>query len=206
MMAQRHAFDRSWGADLLGDGSARFRIWAPSQTHMALRVGEAGSSIPMHAGSDGWFELVTDKVPVNGTYAFRLTGGTCVPDPAARAQAGSVHGPSLLIDPSTYEWQIDWQGRPWHEAIIYEIHTGTFSPEGTFNGIESRLDQRLDETACGEVDGNGDSGRQRAGAPEQVSLELERRRKVDFEEVGVDMHPVRPCVEAGPEQHDLNSA
>ncbi len=60
-----------------------------------------------------------------------------VPDPAARAQRRDVHGPSRLIDPRAYAWQSnDWRGRPWEEAVIYELHPGTFRPRRTFAGIE----------------------------------------------------------------------
>ncbi|MCZ7153736.1 malto-oligosyltrehalose trehalohydrolase, partial [Salmonella enterica] len=58
-------------------------------------------------------------------YWFRLGDGTIVPDPASRAQAGDVHGASVVVNPATYQWcHPYWQGRPWHEAIVYEMHVG----------------------------------------------------------------------------------
>jgi len=68
-----------------------------------------------------------------------------VPDPAARAQQGDVHGPSLLIDPHGYGWESwNWQGRPWEEAVIYELHPGAFTEEGTFAGVEDKLDDLVE--------------------------------------------------------------
>jgi malto-oligosyltrehalose trehalohydrolase len=90
---------------------------------------------------DGWFELTTSLIPVGGGYSFRLPSGQLVPDPAARAQISDVHGPSKLVDANSYEWKTSsWSGRPWETAVIYELHTGTFTPEGTFEGVTNRLD------------------------------------------------------------------
>jgi malto-oligosyltrehalose trehalohydrolase len=89
---------------------------------------------------DGWFELTTDAVAINDGYAFEIAGMT-VPDPAARGQVADVHGPSQLVDPRAYSWRTGtWRGRPWEEAVIYELHTGTFAPSGTFEGVEEKLD------------------------------------------------------------------
>ncbi len=134
------SFNGSWGARVLGNGGARFRLWAPGQQSVTL-VGSAGEiRTAMHRSDDGWFELETDAVPVDSAYAFEI-GGQRVPDPASRAQLGDVHGPSRLIDSAAYRWRSEaWRGRPWEEAVIYELHTGTFTPEGTFEGIEKKLD------------------------------------------------------------------
>src|SRR5690606_23947352 len=140
-----------WGAELLPSGEARFRLWAPGVAALSVAVGE-GAALPMQAVEDGWFELTTERVRAGDSYAFQLPAGERVPDPAARAQAGDVHGPSLLVDPLAYEWRKpDWRGRPWEEAVIYELHCGTFSPEGTFAGITARLDH-LAETGVTAVE------------------------------------------------------
>ena len=114
-----------------------------------LVAADGGASLPMLHGDDGWFELETDAVGIDGGYAFDI-GDPAVPDPAARAQLGDVHGPSQLVDPRAYAWRTaDWRGRPWEEAVIYELHTGTFSPSGSFAGVEQKLDhlQSLGVTA-----------------------------------------------------------
>jgi malto-oligosyltrehalose trehalohydrolase len=95
----------------------------------------------MSRRENGWFDLDSPEARAGSIYAFVLPDGTAVPDPAARAQAGHVHGPSLLVDPDTYAWQaVHWRGRPWEEAVISEIHIGTFTPEGTFRAAIDRLD------------------------------------------------------------------
>ncbi|WP_420394492.1 malto-oligosyltrehalose trehalohydrolase [Acuticoccus sp.] len=149
MTAQPEAstFQTSWGANLTDDGQARFRLWAPDEPSLQLRT-EAGD-LAMERRADGWFELITDRVPVGGSYAFVLPDGFVVPDPAARAQMGDVHGPSKLVDPSSYRWRTEWAGRPWRETVLYELHVGTFTQGGTFLSAIDKLPhlQRLGVTA-----------------------------------------------------------
>ena len=59
-----------------------------------------------------------------------------MPDPASRLQAGDVHDTSVVVDPAAYAWRHDWRGRPWHEAVVYELHPGAM---GGFDGIRARL-------------------------------------------------------------------
>ncbi len=130
-------FPMTWGANVLGDGSARFRLWAPDERALKLRTPQG--DLPMERQGEGWFELVTDAVPVGGAYGYVLDDGFVVPDPAARAQVGDVHGLSRLIDPGAYAWQSDWQGRPWEETVIYEMHVGTFTQGSTFRSAIEKL-------------------------------------------------------------------
>jgi maltooligosyltrehalose trehalohydrolase len=141
-MGVRHALERTWGAEVIASGGARFRLWAPALDRLSLFAVPSGKTQPMQRSDDGWFEITTDLVEIGGSYLFQLPSGMRVPDPAARAQRRDVHGPSRLIDPRAYEWKCtDWAGRPWEEAIVYELHPGTFTQEGTFAGIESKLDE-----------------------------------------------------------------
>jgi len=141
-MGARHALERTWGAEVLAGGGARFRLWAPALDAVSLLAVPSGKSQPMARSAGGWFELATDLVEIGSSYLFQLPNNMRVPDPAARAQRRDVHGPSRLIDPRAYEWKTaEWRGRPWEEAVIYELHTGAFTPEGTFAGIEARLDE-----------------------------------------------------------------
>jgi 1,4-alpha-glucan branching enzyme len=129
---------RSWGAELI-DGGARFRIWAPHQNSVGVNVGHS-RCIAMAQEGDGWWRLETDAVKVGRSYSFRLGSGETVPDPAARAQVDHVHGSSQLVDPDDYPWRSDgWRGRPWEEAVIYELHIGAFTPEGDFRAAAARL-------------------------------------------------------------------
>lgn len=89
----------------------------------------------------GWFELVTDQAGAGMRYKFQIDGGPEVPDPASRLQPQDVQGPSEVVDAASFEWEDqEWGGRSWEEAIIYEVHVGTFTPEGTFAAVENRLD------------------------------------------------------------------
>ncbi len=131
-----------FGAELEEDGTAVFRLWAPAAETIVLELAGEGRALPMQQVGDGWFERRERGLAPGMAYAYRLPGGLAVPDPASRAQAGEVHGPSLLVDPRAFEWRCgDWAGRPWHETVLYELHLGTFSPEGTYDGLCHRLDR-----------------------------------------------------------------
>ncbi|MDF1635522.1 malto-oligosyltrehalose trehalohydrolase [Mycoplana sp. MJR14] len=130
---------RRWGATFLGDGRVRFRLWAPSQPSVSVAFDDR--DVEMRPVADGWFEADVAGLAHGTAYRYRLADGTCVADPASAAQRDDVFGPSLVIDQQRYRWRDDgWRGRPWHEAVIYEVHIGTFTPEGTFGGAIARLD------------------------------------------------------------------
>ena len=131
--------ERRWGPVLIPDGGARFRLWAPGLKSLTLRID--GDDQTMETVGDGWFEAVSPDARIGSEYVFVLDDGTAVPDPAARAQAAGVDGPSVLVDPGAYRWrEADWRGRPWEEAVICEAHVGTFTPEGSFRAAIDRLD------------------------------------------------------------------
>ena len=133
----------SWGAEYLGAGRARFRLWAPEAGRLRLRLD--GREIDMPAVADRWHECTLDDVSPGTSYQYLLDDGRAVPDPASRAQQGELTGPSLLVDHSDYAWQHpDWCGRPWEETVYYELHLGTFTPEGTFDAATSRLEHLRD--------------------------------------------------------------
>jgi maltooligosyltrehalose trehalohydrolase len=140
-VSARFAFRRSWGAELAGGGGARFRLWAPGVEAVSLVANATDATTALAPRNDGWFEVETDLVGLKQGYSFLLPGGARIPDPAARAQLSDVHGPSSLVDPKAYAWHTHaWRGRPWEEAVIYELHTGTFTPAGNFDGVRGKLD------------------------------------------------------------------
>jgi maltooligosyltrehalose trehalohydrolase len=151
MRARRHAMP--FGARLLPDGRVRFRLWAPAARQVDLVLeSPAGSAriVPLQMGQEGWAELVTGEARVGSAYRFRLDGETLVPDPASRRNPRGVHGPSEVVDPEAFGWtDDDWRAPPWRQAVIYELHVGTFTPEGTFAGVARKLEhlQRLGVTA-----------------------------------------------------------
>jgi malto-oligosyltrehalose trehalohydrolase len=128
-----------FGAEPGPDG-IRFRMWAPDAPQVLLALADAPAHLPLVAGNDGWHELVTTAARPGSRYRFVLPDGTVVPDPASRFQPDDVHGLSEVIDSRAYDWRDDaWNGRPWDEAVLYELHVGAFSPEGTFAGAAARL-------------------------------------------------------------------
>lgn len=132
-----------FGTELLDDHRVRFRFWAPGadRADVCLGEGAAEAVLPMAAEQEGWFGIVTDMATVGTLYRFRVNGDLRVPDPASRFQPQDVHGPSEVIDPCAWEWQDShWHGRPWEEAVIYELHVGTFTPQGTFAAAMEKLD------------------------------------------------------------------
>ncbi len=133
----------TWGATMSPSGTTRFALWAPAQSAPRLRTGGNVTLLGLVQG--GWFETELEGLSAGSPYCFILDDGKSVPDPAARAQCGDVHGPSRLVDPNRYRWKtIEWQGRAWHEAVIYELHVGTFTPEGTFRAAAEKLDHLAD--------------------------------------------------------------
>lgn len=135
-----------FGARIHPDG-ARFRVWAPSAREVSLHLqgAQRDTVLSMQRRDAGWFELDTPLARAGCHYRYQVDGGLLVPDAASRYNPQDVHGPSELVDPLDFEWQDgDWRGRPWHEAVIYELHVGSFSPEGSFAGVERRLDELAD--------------------------------------------------------------
>lgn len=127
-----------WGAEIVATDTVNFRLWAPGQQHLTLRL--ADSDRPMNVSGDGWFELRVSGVKAGSSYSFVLPDGTVVADPASRAQQADVNGPSRVVDHHSYRWQhADWRGRPWQESVIYELHIGTFTPQGTFQAAIAQL-------------------------------------------------------------------
>lgn len=127
-----------FGAEL-EDGGVRFRLWAPSARSVMLCL--EGDELPMAAGEGGWFALRVAGAGPGTRYRFRIDGDMQVPDPASRSNPDDVHAASEVIDPRSFAWEDGaWRGRPWEEAVIYELHVGTFSPEGSFAGVAARLD------------------------------------------------------------------
>ncbi len=133
-----------FGAQPTAGGGARFRLWAPGAKQVELLRGDAGrerGGETMTALPGGWFELTVVRPSELEPYAFRIDQGLVVPDPAARSNGDDVHGPSTFVDPRAFDWTDDaWCGRPWHEAVIYELHIGCFTAEGTFAAAIERLD------------------------------------------------------------------
>jgi malto-oligosyltrehalose trehalohydrolase len=133
------AFSMPWGAQWLGAGRAAFHLWAPAATGVQVLL-DGRRRVAMADSGDGRWLAEAECSP--GTpYRFELKlpdGRTLsVADPASRAQQGDVDSDSLVLDPGEYRWQHpDWQGRPWHEAVVYELHVGAL---GGFDAVAAKL-------------------------------------------------------------------
>lgn len=127
-------WEMPFGAAYAPDGT-RFRLFAPAASAVTLEF-EDGTRAEMTAHDRGWF-LAHHQVRPGTGYRFRMPDGPPFPDPASRAQKGGVHGYSMVVDPAAYEWRHrDWRGRPWHEAVIYEVNAGVL---GGFEALRARL-------------------------------------------------------------------
>ncbi len=135
---ESRSFLKSWGAEFVAADTVRFRVWASGQKSVTLRL--SGKEFKMNPAEDGWFEFSTTGISPGAEYNYILADGTALPDPASRGQQADVNGPSLVINPNSYRWQnSQWQGRPWEETVFYELHVGTFTPEGTFKAAIEKL-------------------------------------------------------------------
>jgi malto-oligosyltrehalose trehalohydrolase len=132
-----------FGAEILPAGGVRFRLWAPAATQVDLSF--EGHFLPMKRRGDGWFELVHGQAKAGSRYGYRIDGAQEVPDPASRFQPKDAEGPSEVIDPGAFDWQdAGWQGRPWPEAVLYELHVGTFTSRGSFSAVSSKFNHLKD--------------------------------------------------------------
>jgi maltooligosyltrehalose trehalohydrolase len=120
------------------DGGVVFNLWAPSaQSVELLEVGQAPRLMVRDA--DGWYQVLSETAHAGSRYQFRINNDLIVPDPASRFQPDDVGMPSEVIDTLALRDPAPYQGRPWPEAVIYELHVGTFSEEGTYAGVEKKL-------------------------------------------------------------------
>src|SRR5690606_24340755 len=128
------AEDASAGAVRLRDGRVRFHLWAPDAEAVELQL--AGQWLPMARDGEGTY-ATTAKAEAGARYLFRIDGEHSVPDPASRWQPDGIDGPSAVYDPAHYRWRNAARcGRPWHDAVLYELHVGTC---GGYRGVRAQL-------------------------------------------------------------------
>ncbi len=119
------------------DRGVRFSLWAPSREALAVRVG--GRDHPLDRAEGGWWKALVPEARIGERYQFVLPGGRALPDPASRRQPEGVHGPSEVWDARRYPWRNAFPGWPLEELSFYELHVGTFTPEGTLDAAAARL-------------------------------------------------------------------
>jgi maltooligosyltrehalose trehalohydrolase len=124
-------------------GGVTFRVWAPSWTRVELVLEPGLPASRRHLlepSKDGMFSGTFRDVAAGDLYSYMLDGEGPFPDPASRFQPQGVHGPAAVVDPHAYAWSDrGWRGIPLCDAVIYELHVGTFTPQGTFAGVTERL-------------------------------------------------------------------
>ncbi len=127
------------GARTMEDNRVRFTVWAPFARTAALEV-EGRAPVSMQSGFEGYFDIVAGDIGPGTRYRYRLDGASAYPDPVSRCQPEGVHGPSMVVDPKIFRWSDrSWTGMPLDDLIIYELHVGTFTEEGTFEAIIPHL-------------------------------------------------------------------
>ncbi|EIM28144.1 malto-oligosyltrehalose trehalohydrolase [Microvirga lotononidis] len=138
----RRVHSMPFGAEITSDG-IRFALWAPTAREVSLVLDDGEHSLSKD--SDGWYRHVSGSARAGSRYGYRIDGDIVVPDPASRFQPDDVHGLSLVVDPQSYDWSdASWAGRPWEETVLYEVHVGTATPEGTYAGLMGKLEALRD--------------------------------------------------------------
>ncbi|RAJ92478.1 maltooligosyl trehalose hydrolase [Larkinella arboricola] len=130
------------GANYTGDGRCIFTVWAPEKKSMTLLLLDPSErEILMDRGKWGYFSVELTDIKPGTRYYFKPDGGKPYPDPASHFQPEGIHGPSAVVDQGAHTWQDQsWRGLSFQDLILYELHVGTFTPEGTFEAIIPRLD------------------------------------------------------------------
>src|SRR3954447_361098 len=126
------------GAEVNEDGT-EFRVWAPE--HESVDVVAGSRSFPISKEGNGYYSGLVPELRAGDTYQYRLSGDKqLLLDPASRFQPEGPHGPSLIVDPASFRWtDRNWRGVPIERAVVYELHVGTFTPEGTWRSAAQRL-------------------------------------------------------------------
>lgn len=133
------------GAEIAPGGGVHFRVWAPRRrtVEVELRIGGAHDTqrcVQLEREPSGYFSGLLPQAHAGARYRFRLDGEGPFPDPASRYQPEGPHGPSEVIDPSTFEWtDREWPGPTRHSPVLYELHVGTFTTEGTWTAAIEQL-------------------------------------------------------------------
>ncbi|GAB3960962.1 malto-oligosyltrehalose trehalohydrolase [Spirosoma harenae] len=129
------------GVTFPAGNQATVRVWAPLANHVALHLHESSKKLPLVREELGYWTLKTDEIKPGDLYTIILNEEAEHPDPASLSQPQGFYGPSQAIDITTFYWEDQsWVNPPLEDYLIYELHTATFTPEGTFAAIESKLD------------------------------------------------------------------
>jgi maltooligosyltrehalose trehalohydrolase len=136
------------GAEVSASG-VHYRVWAPKAAAMSIEILSANGrplrSVPLSPADRGYFHGLDSLGAAGDRYKFRLDNGESLPDPASRWQPEGVHGPSMVVDPRSFQWSDGgWQRPPFRDLVIYELHVGAFTKKGTFRAAIEKLEHIRD--------------------------------------------------------------
>ena len=142
------------GTKIIDSSTVEFKVWAPRAKTMAVNIlGKSEGPIPLKSQSFGYWYSTVENVGPGTHYQYVLNDETNRPDPVSRFQPEGVHGPSEIVDTQTFAWtDHQWKGLPLEEFIIYELHPGTFTKEGTFETIIPYLPYLRDEVGITAIE------------------------------------------------------
>lgn len=132
---------RKIGVNFVEGGNANIVLWAPLAKDVKIEITSREETLPLKEEAFGYWTLTTDKLQPGDLYKFVLDNNASYPDPASLSQPEGVHGASEAVDVKSFKWTDEsWKNIPLEAYVMYELHTGTFTPEGTFSAIEQKLD------------------------------------------------------------------
>ncbi|AGA29975.1 malto-oligosyltrehalose trehalohydrolase [Singulisphaera acidiphila] len=137
----------STGLSTVSESQSRWRVWAPKadRVELVLGLGDEAQRLTMEPIGLGFFECMTAHIEPGVRYAYRLDGGPPLPDPCSRSQPDGVNAASEVWFPERFRWNDDaWRGVERSRLVVYELHVGTFTPEGTFEALIPRVEELLD--------------------------------------------------------------
>lgn len=134
------------GANYLGNDCCEFRVWSPLRENVALKiVAPEERLVPLQKDEEGYWSAKVENVPPGTRYFYQLDDNLTYPDPASQYQPEGVHGPSEVVDHNSFVWEDhDWKTIPLEDLIVYELHVGTFTPEGTFEAVIPKIPELLE--------------------------------------------------------------
>lgn len=130
------------GANLIGEDKVRFKVWAPHcrKVEVKLEGRRRSGRYPLEKQDEGYFSTELEGVSQGDRYTYLLDSKKERPDPISRYQPDGVHGPSSIVDPNRFGWKDrKWKGLPLARYIFYELHVGTFTPQGTFEAAIEKI-------------------------------------------------------------------
>ncbi|HSU49573.1 MAG TPA: hypothetical protein VLJ41_03250, partial [Segetibacter sp.] len=138
-MIQMDINRRSIGVNFNSNGEAEVAIWAPSQEKVEVVLSDS-KRIPLVKDEFGYWRTITNEIKKDNLYKVVLGEDKIFPDPASLSQPAGVHGHSRAVNIQDFQWSDhDWKNLPLEEYVLYELHVGTFTPEGTFSALEKKL-------------------------------------------------------------------